>query len=135
MLDRGYDWWRDLDIAARLASIASIVMFCGLLFVGVVAAAQIEDGMVHRSAAATALYMDSFVEGHVQELGTGSALLPENREALEKLLAPAAIGRPIVSFRIWVDDTIVFSNRRDLIGRTFAPGNSRNLTINARRRW
>jgi len=126
MLDRGYDWWRDLDIAARLASIASIVVFCGLLVVGVVAAAQIEDGIVHRSAAATALYMDSFVEGHVQELSSGRALLPENREALEKLLAPAAIGRPIVSFRIWVDDTIVFSNRRDLIGRTFAPGTSRN---------
>src|SRR6476619_5783525 len=103
-LDRSRDWWRDLDIATRLASIASVVVLCGLVFVGVLAASKIEDGIVHRSAAATALYMDSFVERHVQELATSSALSAENREALENLLAPATIGRPIVSFRIWVGD-------------------------------
>jgi signal transduction histidine kinase len=62
----------------------------------------------------------------VQELASGTTISMEHREALEKLLAPAAIGRPIVSFRIWRGDTVAFSNRRELIGRPFPVSNSRN---------
>jgi len=127
MFLRGRGWWSRLDLTARLASAASVLVLCGLIFVGLIAASHIENAIVQRSAGATALYMDSFVEQHVQELATSTTLSAENREALEKLLAPAAIGRPIVSFRIWRGDTVVFSNRRELIGRTFSPENARDI--------
>jgi signal transduction histidine kinase len=123
---RGRGWWSHLDLHAKLTSAASVFVLSGLAFVGIVAASHIEDAIVQRSAATSALYMDSFVGRHVQELAKSATLSAENREALEKLFAPAAIGRPIVSFRIWRGDTVVFSNRRELIGRSFQEEDSRN---------
>jgi signal transduction histidine kinase len=122
-------WWRSLDFYARLTAAAALLIACGISVIGVLAASHIEDAIVQRSAAGTALYMDSVIERHVQDLAAGNALSIEDREAIEKLLAPAAIGRPVVSFRIWVGDTVVFSNRKELVGRSFEQEASR------RRAW
>src|SRR5262249_15765641 len=46
--------------------------------------------------------------------------------ALERLLSPASIGKPVVSFRIWVSDRIAFSSRRELIDKKFSPTSERN---------
>lgn len=129
VLVRTRRWWSELDLNARLTSAASLFAFCGLIFIAMFAASNIEDAIVQKSASATARYMDSFVVRHVQELAATSTLSAESQVALEKLLAPAAIGRPIVSFRIWRGDTVVFSNRRELIGRSFPSDGSRNLAL------
>ena len=50
--------------------------------------------MIHRVGAATALYTDSFVAAHIQELATKSTPSEEHREALEKLPSPVSMGRP-----------------------------------------
>src|SRR5262245_32288634 len=70
--------------------------------------------------------MDSFVEPLLQDLATKASLSPESRTALDSTLAPATIGRPVISFKIWVANKIAYSSRSDLIGRRFSPTASRN---------
>jgi signal transduction histidine kinase len=112
-------WWRRLRIPTKVAAGASVLVFASMVYLGVLVAGHVREGAVQRSAAATAHYMDSFVEGYAQELATQSTLSTDSRDALERLLSPAAMRRPIVAFRIWKGDTVVFSNERPLVGKAF----------------
>ena len=116
---------RGLRLPYKFAVGASVLVVCGMAHLGIIVTGHIKDSTVQQSAAAAALYMDSFVERHVQELATKSTLSEENRQALDRLLSPAAMHRPIIAFRIWKGDTIAFSNERELIGKTFAQTASR----------
>ena len=102
-----------------------MLVIAGMAHLGVIVTGHIRENVIQQSAAAAAMYLDSFVERHVQELSTKSLLSEENRQALERLLSPASMHRPIIAFRIWKDDTVVFSNERELIGKTFARTASR----------
>ena len=97
-----------------------------MAFAAIVAANHAKRELVDRDASATALYMDSFVSPHVQALATSSILSEVQRKALQSLLAPTSIGRPIVGFRIWAEDRIIFSNDPGLIGRRFPPSPARD---------
>ena len=112
--------FEELRLAGKLAVAASIGVTCTALYLATIVSAHIKENAVQQAAAATALYMDSFVASQVQELATSDVLSAYNREALESLLSPASMHRPVVAFRIWKGDTIVFSNERALIGKTFA---------------
>ena len=119
-------WWRELGWARRLTGAASIALICATVYACSVVAQHIQELFANKAGASTALYMDSFVEPLVQELASKSTLSPENRAALERLLSPASIGKPVVAFRIWVSDRIAFSNRGELIDKRFPPTPERN---------
>lgn len=119
-------WMGGLRLATKIAAGASVLVVGGMAHLSAIVAGHVRDNAIQQSAAAAALYMDSFVERHVQELATSQALSTENRHALERLLSPASAHRPIVAFRIWKGDTIVFSNERELVGKTFAPTHARD---------
>jgi len=112
-------WWRGLRIPTKVAAGASVLVLASMVYLGVLVTGHVTEGVVQRSAAAAAHYMDSFVDGYAQELATQSALSAGSRDALERLLSPAAMRRPIVAFRIWKGDTVVFSNERQLVGKVF----------------
>ena len=118
-------WWRDLGRAHKLTGVLSIGILCATIYAGSVVAQHIQDVFAHKAAASTALYMDSVVEPLVQELVAKPSLSEQNRAALERLLSPASSGKPVVAFRIWVHDRIVFSSRGELVGKQFAPSPSR----------
>src|SRR5262245_7260371 len=112
-------WWQGLERVRRLTVALSLLVVVGVVYVCSFVASHIEQAFGHKAAASTALYMDSFVEPLVQELATKSTLSGENRQALERLLAPASVGKPVVAFRIWVGDRVVFSNGSGIVGRRF----------------
>ena len=118
-------WWRNLGRARKLTAALSIGIICATIYAGSVVAQHIQDLFANKAAASTALYMDSVVEPLVQELVAKPSLSEQNRAALERLLSPASSGKPVVAFRIWVHDQIVFSSRGELVGRQFAPSHSR----------
>jgi signal transduction histidine kinase len=118
-------WWRNLGRARKLTAALSIGIVCATIYAGSVVAQHIQDVFAHKAAASTALYMDSVVEPLVQELVAKPSLSEQNRAALERLLSPASSGKPVVAFRIWVHDRIVFSSRGELVGKQFAPSPSR----------
>lgn len=116
---------RGLRLPYKFAVGASVLVLCGMTHIGVIVTGHIKESTIQQSAAAAALYMDSFVERHVQELATKSTLSDENRQSLDRLLSPAAMHRPIIAFRVWKGDTVSFSSERELIGKTFARSASR----------
>ena len=121
--------WRALSLERKLKC-AGLVLITGLTaYVCLTVGRHIEELLAHKAAASAALYMDSFVEPLVQDLATQASLSPDSRKALETALAPATIGRPVVSFRIWVGDKIAFSSRGDLIGRRFSPTAARHSAL------
>jgi signal transduction histidine kinase len=81
--------------------------------------------MVDQFGAEVALFTDSFVAPRVQELATQTTLSENKKKELDGLFAPTTIGRPIITFRIWVDDRIIYSNSRDMIGRSFPMSRAR----------
>jgi len=122
-------WWRRLDLAAKRAVAASVAVVAGLATAAWLVAGHIEETIIHRAGAATALYTDSFVAAHAQELATKSTLSEEHREALEQLLSPVSMGRPVIGFRIWKDDRIVFGSDHQLIGKSFPPSTGRRRAL------
>jgi signal transduction histidine kinase len=78
---------------------------------------RIETGVVSNTAASAALYMDRFIEPHVQALAQGDTLPDSARQALSELITTRGFGQQIAAIKIWrPDGTIVYSNRDSLIG-------------------
>ncbi len=92
----------------------------GTVVIGSWVSGQIEESIIHESAATTALYLDSFVTPNLQDLESAESLTPKSREALNSLLESTDIGRQIVTIKVWDEEgRILFSNRPSLIGRQF----------------
>jgi signal transduction histidine kinase len=111
--------WTNLAADRKLACATLAALVCGMGFCGVFVSAHIKDNLVHKAAAATALYMDSFLAPLAQELATRTTLSQSTQTEMDKLLSPASAGRPLIGFRVWVGETIVFSNDRSAIGKSF----------------
>ena len=118
-------WWSGLDLSHQFTIATSVIVIVGMLIIGRWVTTRITDGVIQSAAADAVLYTDSFINPLIQELATGSSLSAENQTALDTLLQPQSAGQPIVGFIIWQGDTIIHSNRREMIGRVFPPSNSR----------
>ena len=116
---QAHERWRELRVPHKLAVGACLLVLAGMTYLGFYVTERIREHAIQRAAGGVALYMDSVVERHVQELATRSTLSEGSLRALERLLSPASMHRPVVAFRVWKDDTIIFGNERQLIGRTF----------------
>ena len=68
------EWWLKLNFSRKLAGVATVAVCCGVAIVGNIATYQVRSAMVRDSAASIALYMDSFIAPHVQELANASLL-------------------------------------------------------------
>ncbi len=102
-------WWPSLDRASILIALVCVVVGCGAVYASSVLSNRIEEAFTQKAAAGTVLSVDSFVEPLVQELAASPSLSAEHRQALERLLSPAALGKPITAFEIWRDNRRVFS--------------------------
>ena len=117
--------WFACSLLTKFMLLSAIGTVAVMAMVGQWVANRISHGVVQSSAAVSALYTDTFVQPHVQELRNSSRLDPESERTLDKLLLPQVVGKPIIGFRIWHGDTIIYSDRRELIGRSFPPSISR----------
>ena len=111
--------WNNLASERMLAGATIVALVCGMGCLGLFVAAHIKDNLVHKAAAATAMYMDSFVAPLAQELATRTTLSTATQAEISKLLSPVAAARPLIGVRIWVGQTIVFSNDKTAIGKSY----------------
>src|SRR5262249_20760991 len=88
--------------------------------IGVWVSRQIEDGVVHRTASTTALYVDSLIAASLQDLATGGSLSAESTGRLDWLMRDTPLGREVAVFRVW-DPTghIIYSTAPETIGQQF----------------
>jgi signal transduction histidine kinase len=109
--------WRP-SLAQRFMLGSLVVLVVGMAGVGAWVARQIEDGVVQRAAATTALYVDSLVTPPLQDLASGPTLSDESQGRLEWLFEDTPLGREVVLFNVWDrGGRIVFSTAPELAGR------------------
>ena len=109
-----------LSLAQQFMLASLVVLVFAMLGVGWWVAQQIEQGVVDRTAGETALYVTSFVDPPLQELGRGSPLTAEHVAALDKLLNETPLGQHIVTFRVWdTQGRVLYSTNPALIGQVF----------------
>ncbi|HEX2909896.1 MAG TPA: sensor histidine kinase [Chloroflexia bacterium] len=109
-----------LSLAQRfmLASLFTLVL--GMSGIGWWVGSQIETKVIHQTAAATALYVDSFVTPNLQEVAQSDTLTPEHIAMLNKLVKETSFGQQVVSLKIWGrGGRVLYSTRPDLIGQVF----------------
>src|SRR5512139_1007840 len=124
--DRSFMFVRVKNIVAKLTlsqrfMLASLaILLAGMIGIGAWVQKQIETGVIHRTGATTALYVDSFVAPYLQELGHSDELLPEHADWLAKLLQNTPLGHQIVAFKVW--DTrgrLLYSTDQTVVGKTY----------------
>ena len=114
--------WSGLSLARQFALAGGVVMLVATGLVGWFVAGRIEEVVVRNTANATALYMESFVAPLTQDLGHADNLSDESRARIGALLENTALGRRVVSFKIWRQGGFLAdASNTDLVGRTFPP--------------
>ncbi|MEA2641034.1 MAG: hypothetical protein QOF51_2428 [Chloroflexota bacterium] len=135
--EEAYDWRNEEqgDVRARIAGalgrlslaqqflLASfVILFANMVMLCWWVGKQIELGVVHNTACATALYVDSFLEPLLQPLAQANELSPAQMDSLSALLAQSALKDQIVAFKLWAPTgRILYSTDPDTIGQTFPP--------------
>jgi signal transduction histidine kinase len=95
------------------------VLLLGMAAVGAWVARQIEDGVVHRTGAATALYVDSLIASSLQDLAKGP-LSAASADHLDWLLHDTPLGQQVAVFQVWDrSGTIVYSTAPEKVGQRF----------------
>jgi signal transduction histidine kinase len=111
--------WGRLSLSLRFLLAASIVVLIGMAVIGSWVAARIEDGVIKAASVAAQAYIDEFVAPQLQELARGAEISDSSKKALDQVLSPLATSKPILAFRIWQGRKVVYSNRKDVIGKVF----------------
>ena len=120
MLARIKSYFLGFSLLQRFMLAGLVILLAGMIGIGAWVEKQIETGVIHRTGATTALYVDSFVAPLLQELGQSDELLPEHIEALSQLLESTAMGQQIVAFKVW--DTrgrLLYSTEGSTVGKTY----------------
>jgi signal transduction histidine kinase len=90
-----------------------------------------EDGVLQRAASDAVLNMDNFIKPLVQDLARGPNLPEAAQEALTAALTGKTLGRNVAAIKIWSPlGTISYSNRPELIGRTYPVFNNLRQALN-----
>ena len=104
--------YRACSLATQFTLAAALVIVVTMTILGSWVAARIESGVASNIAAAAALYMDGFIEPHVQELASSDVLSPASRRALSELVKTTDLQKHIAAIKIWrTDGTIAYSDR------------------------
>ncbi|MGQ0600929.1 MAG: sensor histidine kinase [Anaerolineales bacterium] len=109
-----------LNLARQFLLASFSILLMGMLVIGAWVGWQIEIGVANRTAAVTALYVDSFIAPHLQSLAHASQLDAEHLASLDTLITGTPLGQRIVAFKVWrADGTILYSTNPALTGRKF----------------
>jgi signal transduction histidine kinase len=93
--------WQRWTLARQFMLVSFLILVSSMVGVAWWVGEQIETGVIHRTAATTALYVDSFVTPQLQDIGQGTALAPDQVAIPTRLLQEGPLGQQIVSFKVW----------------------------------
>jgi len=109
-----------LSLSQRFRLGSLLILLAGMAGIGAWVAQQVETGVVHRTGATTALYVDSFVAPQLQELASSDELLPEHMRSLGDFIQNTPIGKEFVAFKVWnTRGRLLFSTDNTRVGRTY----------------
>lgn len=109
-----------LTLAQRFMLASLVILIAGMVGIGLWVSNQITTGVIHRTGATTALYVDSFVTPLLQDFGNTGDLSPEYMDQLSKLLQDTPLGQQIVAFKVWDPaGRVLYSTDQETVGKTF----------------
>ncbi len=109
-----------LGLAQRFALVCLVVLVTGALVIGRWVSREIESGVINRTSAITALYVDSFVTPHLKGLETGEGISEYHAATLTSLMHNTALGEKIVSFKVWsLDGQVLFALNPSEVGQWY----------------
>ncbi len=112
--------WNARSLASQFFIMGGLVSLAAMFVIGLIVTHLIEDAVIHNSGAATALYVDSVVAPLLPDMQTESLLDEASARALDETLGQGALGRRLVSFKLWRrDGTILYANEKELVGKRF----------------
>ena len=116
---RARNWFEQLSVAQRFMLGSLVILALGMALIGTWVSRQIEDGIIHRTATTTALYVDSLIGPSVQSLVTGDALAAAESDRLDWLFSDTPLGQQVIAFQIWdPEGRILYSTVPALINTT-----------------
>ena len=109
-----------MSFAGQFLVFSLVILISGMSVIGLWVQREIEEAVTTRTAGVTALYVDSFIGPHLQELGDGQQFSAEDVAELDRLLLETPLGSQVVSFKLWTaDGSILYSPNPALVGQTF----------------
>jgi signal transduction histidine kinase len=112
---------RQLSLAKRFLLGSLVILFVGMAGIGLWVTRQFEDGVVHRTASTTAVYVDSLIASSVQDMAEADALSPDSEARLDWLLSETPLGQQVAVFRVWDrSGRVVYSSIPELTGQQIA---------------
>lgn len=104
----------------RFMVVSLVILLVGAFVIGRYVSGEIRDRVLQQTSSLSALYVDSVVTPHLQELAGGHDISEEHRAALDGLLVDSELGEKIVTFKIWhTDGEVVYAKDQALIGEGF----------------
>lgn len=120
MLGKIVSVMRRLSLAQRFLIGSLLILVVGMAGIGLWVSGQIEEGVIHRTAATNALYVDSLVTSRVAELSTSDTLSEESISRLDWLMTGTPLGQQVEIYRIWNESgMVVYSSDPSQIGEEF----------------
>lgn len=117
MLPRIENAFGGMSVATRFMLATLVVLVVAMVGVGAWVARLIEDGVVQRTAAATALYVDSLVAPALQGMDEGREPTAEGIAELDWLLGETPLGQQVAEFRVWdIGGRVVYSTEPGTVG-------------------
>ena len=122
-LDRFRQFWGKLSLAWQFLIVGGLGLLAVMLVVGFWVTSQIRGGVIRNAAGTTALYVDSVIAPLLPDMRKSQQLSNSVRQALDETLDQGALGKRLVSFKLWRrDGTILYAKDASLIGRVIQPG-------------
>lgn len=99
--------WRPFErvsLARQFLLASAVVLMLGVAATGTWVANQIEASVVNRTARMAAVYFESIVAGHLDELLTQGALGEGSRRMLDEIFVDGPLAQKVVRFKLWTPD-------------------------------
>lgn len=127
--------WRELPLARRFGLAGGAVMLVAMLLVGFWITERIQRAVIDNTAAASALYMESFISPLSQELARQDALSEPAVLALQEMMSGTPLGARVVSLKIWKPGGyVVYASDPAIVGKHLPPTAAQKTAWGARSR-
>jgi signal transduction histidine kinase len=111
-------WSGRLSLTGQFRWASLLILAFAMIGVGALVSQQAESSALNRTAALTALYVDSVLSDHLAGLATQPRLTPSEIASLNHLLHETTLGERLVDFRVWSPSgEVLYSSTEALIGQ------------------
>ena len=109
-------------LARQFALVAAAALIVAMMVLGTWVSRKIETGVSEVAGASAALYINTFLTPHLQDLAHGDTLSEASIHALNEAMIQPAIRAHVLKIKIWKQGGhIIYSDDRNLVGKKFPP--------------